>query len=316
MPPTEETKAVISRKRTVDGAISDDSSSSSGSDSRASKKKRTQKKPAAAAAAASASAPATNGKSSQHKGALDERRNSSGKAARDPRDEAPARGNKLQQISKEVSIIEEDGLCRPTKGTRPRANETKEETDARIEKMSGAVRTILECLGEDPDREGLLDTPSRYAKALLFLTKGYQDNVDTITNSALFNENHSEMIIVKDIEIFSLCEHHMVPFTGKMHIGYIPNKTVIGLSKLPRIAEMFARRLQIQERLTKEVAHAIMEILKPQGVAVVMESSHLCMVMRGVEKTTTTTITSCVLGCFERKSKTRNEFLSLVGVNR
>ncbi|KAH6987967.1 GTP cyclohydrolase I [Ilyonectria sp. MPI-CAGE-AT-0026] len=182
--------------------------------------------------------------------------------------------------------------------------------------MRGAVRTLLECVGEDPDREGLLDTPSRYAKALLFLTKGYQVNVDSIINGALFHEGHNEMVIVKDIEIHSLCEHHLVPFTGKMHIGYIPSDTVIGLSKLPRIAEMYARRLQIQERLTKEVAHAIMEILKPQGVAVVMESSHLCMVMRGVEKTSTTTITSCVLGCFERKSKTRNEFLSLVGVNR
>ncbi|KAH6893051.1 GTP cyclohydrolase I [Thelonectria olida] len=182
--------------------------------------------------------------------------------------------------------------------------------------MSGAVRTLLECVGEDPDREGLLATPSRYAKALLFLTKGYQVNVEDIINDALFSEGHNEMVIVKDIEINSLCEHHLVPFTGKMHIGYIPSDTVIGLSKLPRIAEMYARRLQIQERLTKEVAHAIMEIVKPQGVAVVMESSHLCMVMRGVEKTGTTTITSCVLGCFERKSKTRNEFLSLVGVNR
>lgn len=201
--------------------------------------------------------------------------------------------------------------------------------------MRGAVRTLLECIGEDPDREGLVDTPSRYAKALLFLTKGYQVNVDDLVNGALFHEGHNEMVIVKDIEIQSLCEHHLVPFIGKvspffrpsssffffsqvckMHIGYIPSDTVIGLSKLPRIAEMYARRLQIQERLTKEVAHAIMEILKPQGVAVVMESSHLCMVMRGVQQTSSSTITSCVLGCFERKSKTRNEFLSLVGINR
>ncbi|KLP07284.1 putative GTP cyclohydrolase I [Fusarium fujikuroi] len=205
---------------------------------------------------------------------------------------------------------------RPSRGTRERREETEEQQAARLERMSGAVRTILECVGEDPDREGLLKTPERYAKALLFLTKGYQDNIETMVNEALFREGHSEMVIVKDIEIFSLCEHHLVPFTGKMHIGYIPNETVIGLSKLPRIAEMFARRLQIQERLTKEVAHAIMEILKPQGVAVVMESSHLCMVMRGVEKTTTSTITSCVLGCFEKKSKTRNEFLNLIGINR
>lgn len=182
--------------------------------------------------------------------------------------------------------------------------------------MRQAVRTILECVGEDPDREGVLDTPTRYAKAMLFFTKGYQQNVKDIVNDAIFHEGHNEMVIVKDIEIFSLCEHHLVPFTGKMHIGYIPNNNVIGISKLPRIAELFARRLQVQERLTREVANAVMEILKPQGVAVVMESAHLCMVMRGVEKTSATTITSCVLGCFERKEKTRNEFLSLVGVNR
>ncbi|KAG7423121.1 GTP cyclohydrolase 1 [Fusarium oxysporum f. sp. raphani] len=190
--------------------------------------------------------------------------------------------------------------------------------------MQGAVRTLLECIGEDPGRDGLLDTPSRYAKALLFLTKGYHANVEDIVNNALFHEDHNEMVIVKDIDIFSLCEHHLVPFTGKesspfpryMHIGYIPSNTVIGLSKLPRVAEVFSRRLQIQERLTKQVAHAIMDILKPQGVAVVMESSHLCMVMRGVEKTGATTLTSCMLGCFEQKSKTRNEFMHYVGVNR
>lgn len=196
------------------------------------------------------------------------------------------------------------------------------------------MRTILECIGEDPSREGLLGTPERYAKAMLFFTKGYQENVRDIVNDAIFHEGHNELVIVKDIEVFSLCEHHMVPFTGKvccsrpdatqdaadlmnqMHIGYIPDRDVIGISKLPRIADMFSRRLQIQERLTKDVANAIMDILKPQGVAVVMESSHLCMVMRGVEKTSASTITSCVLGCIEKREKTRNEFFSLVGLNR
>ncbi|KAK7221695.1 hypothetical protein V2G26_009698 [Clonostachys chloroleuca] len=182
--------------------------------------------------------------------------------------------------------------------------------------MKGAVRTLLECVGENPDREGLLATPHRYANALLDFTVGYQQNVMDIVNSAIFEEGHNEMVIVKDIEVFSVCEHHLVPFTGKMHIGYIPKNAVIGISKLPRIADMFSRRLQIQERLTKEVANAIFEVLQPQGVAVVMESSHLCMVMRGVQKASSTTVTSCVLGCFERKEKTRNEFLSLIGVNR
>ncbi|KAF9768301.1 GTP cyclohydrolase 1 [Fusarium sp. DS 682] len=259
--------------------------------------------------------------------AFAQRRNSLAKASRDPRDEpvpkkrratastVPEEGAVVKTRSPSP-VIDFDGLSRPSRGTRERREETEEQQVERLDRMRGAVRTLLECVGEDPDREGLLDTPSRYAKALLFLTKGYQVNAEDIVNNALFREGHSEMVIVKDIEIFSLCEHHLVPFTGKMHIGYIPNETVIGLSKLPRIAEMFARRLQIQERLTKEVAHAIMEILKPQGVAVVMESSHLCMVMRGVEKTTTSTITSCVLGCFEKKSKTRNEFLNLIGINR
>lgn len=213
-------------------------------------------------------------------------------------------------------VIDFDGLSRPSVGTRARLEEDAAQREARLGRMRAAVRTLLECIGEDPDREGLLATPDRYAKAMLFFTKGYQENVRDIVNGAIFHEGHNEMVIVKDIEVFSMCEHHLVPFTGKMHIGYIPANAVIGISKLPRIAEMFARRLQIQERLTKEVANAIMEVLKPQGVAVVMESSHLCMVMRGVEKSTSTTITSCVLGCFERKEKTRNEFLSLIGVNR
>ncbi|KAH7165686.1 GTP cyclohydrolase I [Dactylonectria macrodidyma] len=301
------------KKRTLDAASVSESSTSSDDSSR--KKKRRDRK--ALKKKASEAGLAVNGTRAN---AFAQRRNSLGKAARDPRDEPVAKkglpAGPGASRSSPIPVIDEDGLSRPSTGTRERLEDDAEKAEQRLVKMRGAVRTLLECIGEDPDREGLLDTPSRYAKALLFLTKGYQVNVESIINNALFHEGHNEMVIVKDIEIYSLCEHHLVPFTGKMHIGYIPSDTVIGLSKLPRIAEMYARRLQIQERLTKEVAHAIMEILKPQGVAVVMESSHLCMVMRGVEKTSTTTITSCVLGCFERKSKTRNEFLSLVGVNR
>ncbi len=200
-------------------------------------------------------------------------------------------------------------------GTRARLEESSEKAAERLDKLSSAVRTMLECVGEDPARLGLLDTPERCAKALMFLTQGYGANLSDIVNGAIFHENHNEMVIVKDIEIFSMCEHHMLPFIGKMHIGYLPYHSVIGLSKLARIAEMFSRRFQIQERLTKEVANTLMEVLKPQGVAVVMESSHLCMVMRGVGKSTATTITSCMVGCFEVE-KMRNEFLSLLGLNK
>ncbi|KUI62846.1 GTP cyclohydrolase 1 [Cytospora mali] len=250
---------------------------------------------------------------------------------RDPRDMPHPKNPKKSKKSKEPKepsqetatlvtfspspVIDLDGLCKPSPGTRERLEETKEQADKRLAKMNAAVQVILECIGEDANREGLLATPERYAKAMLSLTKGYQQNIKDIVGSAIFPEGHSEMVIVKDIEIFSMCEHHLVPFTGKMHIGYIPNQSVIGISKLPRIAEIFARRLQIQERLTRDVANAVIEVLAPQGVAVVMESSHLCMVMRGVEKTSTTTITSCVLGCFER-NEIRNEFLSLIGINR
>ncbi|KAJ4286876.1 GTP cyclohydrolase 1 [Collariella sp. IMI 366227] len=254
---------------------------------------------------------------------IGERRSSVSKPARDFRDKPEPPPKKKKRKTRRTldslppsPVIDFDGLSRPSAGTRERLEEDEAQKETRLARMKGAVRTLLECVGEDPDREGLLATPERYAKAMLFFTKGYQENVRDIVNGAIFQENHNEMVIVKDIEVFSMCEHHLVPFNGKMHIGYIPSNAVIGISKLPRIAEMFARRLQIQERLTREVANAIMEILKPQGVAVVMESAHLCMVMRGVQKTSTSTITSCVLGCFERKEKTRNEFLSLIGVNR
>ncbi|KAL2010615.1 hypothetical protein VTN00DRAFT_6422 [Thermoascus crustaceus] len=236
---------------------------------------------------------------------------------RDPRDEA-APLTPPSTVSRPASPytlnppIDFDGLSWPCPGTRARLESTPEQTQERIKKLAGAVRTIFECIGEDPEREGLRETPERYAKAMLFFTKGYEENVRDLVNGAVFHEDHDELVIVKDIEVFSLCEHHMVPFTGKMHIGYIPDRRVLGLSKLARLAEMFSRRLQVQERLTKQVALAISEVLKPRGVGVVMESSHLCMVMRGVQKTSSTTTTSCMLGCMRSSAKTREEFLTLL----
>ena len=172
-------------------------------------------------------------------------------------------------------------------------------------------REILARLGEDPNRDGLLLTPERVEKSMAFLTKGYDQDPHTILHGALFEVDYDEMVIVRDIEMFSLCEHHMLPFFGKVHVAYIPNGKVIGLSKIPRLVEVFARRLQVQERMTRQIADAIQDAIKPQGVGVVIEARHLCMMMRGIEKQHSSTVTSAMVGCFHQK-ETRSEFLSLV----
>jgi GTP cyclohydrolase I len=172
-------------------------------------------------------------------------------------------------------------------------------------------REILTRLGEDPERDGLVMTPSRVEKSMAFLTKGYDQDPAKILRGALFDVDYDEMVIVKDIEMFSLCEHHMLPFFGKVHVAYIPNGRVIGLSKIPRLVEVFARRLQVQERLTRQIADSIQDAIAPQGVGVVIEARHLCMMMRGIEKQHSSTVTSAMVGCFRQK-ETRSEFLSLV----
>ena len=185
--------------------------------------------------------------------------------------------------------------------------------EAKPESVASLVRKMIASIGEDPDREGLKKTPERYEKALKFLTSGYHQNVDHLLNGATFSVCYDEMVVVKDIEFFSLCEHHLLPFFGKAHVAYLPSKKVIGLSKVARLVNMFARRLQIQERMTSQIAKALEEKIAPQGVGVIIEARHLCMQMRGVEKQHGRAVTSAMLGAFRENKQTRDEFLALVG---
>jgi GTP cyclohydrolase I len=186
------------------------------------------------------------------------------------------------------------------------------ENSGTTDRITAAVRELLAEVGEDPEREGILKTPARVASSLRFLTSGYRQDVDKIVNGALYSVAYDEMVIVKDIETFSLCEHHLLPFFGRCHVAYVPNGKVIGLSKIPRLIDVFARRLQVQERLTVQIAETIMEKIKPQGVGVIIEARHLCMIMRGVEKQNSVAVTSHMLGVFRDCEGTRSEFLRLV----
>ncbi len=193
-------------------------------------------------------------------------------------------------------------------------NENKE--GVKPESVASLVRKIIALVGEDPEREGLKKTPERYEKALKFLTSGYHQNVDHLLNGATFSVCYDEMVVVKDIEFFSLCEHHLLPFFGKAHVAYLPSKKVIGLSKVARLVNMYARRLQIQERMTSQIARALEDKIAPQGVGVIIEARHLCMQMRGVEKQHGQAVTSAMLGAFRENKQTRDEFLALVGKNQ
>ncbi|MBK9294961.1 MAG: GTP cyclohydrolase I FolE [Oligoflexia bacterium] len=185
-------------------------------------------------------------------------------------------------------------------------------TENELISLSESIQKVLKTIGEDPKREGLLQTPARYAKALKFMTKGYAENPEEVLNKAIFHEQYDEMVVVKDIEMYSLCEHHLLPFIGKVHIAYIPNGKIVGLSKIARLVEVYSRRLQVQERLTTQIAETINKLLKPHGVGVVVEAKHLCMMMRGVEKQNSAMVTSAMLGDFRSDASTRKEFLDLI----
>ena len=185
-----------------------------------------------------------------------------------------------------------------------------------LEKVSQSVKTILSEIGEDVERKGLVKTPERVAKAYKFLTQGYTKDISMVMNNAIFEEEYDEMVIVKDIDFYSLCEHHLLPFYGKVHVAYIPKGKIVGLSKIPRIVDVFARRLQVQERLTRQIADTLQEYLKPEGVGVIIEAYHMCMMMRGVEKQNSITSTSAMLGVFQDDERTRNEFLNLTSNKR
>jgi GTP cyclohydrolase IA len=187
-----------------------------------------------------------------------------------------------------------------------------EQKSGRRDRLAGIVGQLLKELGEDPSREGLLRTPTRVASAYEFLTKGYTEDITAVLNDAIFSEKYSEMVIVKDIDFFSMCEHHLLPFYGRAHVAYIPNGKIVGLSKIPRIVEVFSRRLQVQERLTQQIAETLFNALNPEGVGVVIEARHMCMMMRGVEKQNSLATTSAMLGVFMDDSKTRGEFLHLI----
>jgi len=178
--------------------------------------------------------------------------------------------------------------------------------------MEKSIRSLIKAIGEDPEREGLRDTPDRYARALRFLTQGYKARLDSVVNDAIFASTSDEMVIVRDIELYSLCEHHLLPFFGRAHVAYLPNRKVIGLSKIPRIVDMFARRLQIQENLTQQIAKSVQKVTRAKGVGVVIEAKHLCMMMRGVEKQNSSMTTSAMLGRFRDDHRTRTEFLTLI----